>query len=61
MWSTRTYDDQDYFKSVCVSIVNMINETVDRVPLTDWYYSSTAAYRRFRNRSVVGGLFINLI
>ncbi len=61
MWSTRIYDDKEYFDSVCESIVNMINETVDRVPLTDWYYTSTAAYRRFRNRSVVGGLFINLI
>lgn len=61
MWSTRIYDDPVYFGLVCESIVNMINETVDRVPLTDWYYTSTAAYRRFRARSVVGGLFINLI
>lgn len=61
MWSTRIFDDAEYFDAVCESIVNMINETVDRVPLTDWYYTSTAAYRRFRNRSVVGGLFINLI
>jgi len=61
MWSTRIYDDGEYFDAVCESIVNMINETVDRVPMTDWYYTSTAAYRRFRARSVVGGLFINLI
>jgi hypothetical protein len=39
----------------------MINETTDRVPLSDWYYTSTAAYEHFRNRSVVGGLFINLL
>ncbi len=61
MWSTVIYNDKDYFEKVCESIVNMINETVDRVPLTDWYYTSTAAFRRFKNRSVVGGLFINLI
>lgn len=61
MWSTRIYDDKEYFDSVCDSIVSMINETVDRLPMTDWYYTSTAAYRRFRGRSVVGGLFINLI
>ena len=61
MWSTRIYDDKEYFELVCESIVNMINETVDRVPMTDWYFTSTAAYRRFRARSVVGGLFINLI
>ena len=61
MWSTCIYRDKDYFNAVCESIVNMINETLDRVPLTDFYYTSTADYRSFRNRSVVGGLFINLL
>ena len=61
MWSTCIWRDKDYFEAVCRSIVNMINETLDRVPLTDWYYTSTADYRAFRNRSVVGGLFINLL
>ena len=61
MWSTRISDDKEYFDKVCESIMNMINETPDRVPLTDWYYTSTAAFHSFRNRTVVGGLFINLI
>ena len=61
MWSTCIWNDKDYFDAVCQSIVNMINETLDRVPLTDWYYTSTADYRAFRNRTVVGGLFINLL
>ena len=39
----------------------MINETLDRVPLDDWYYTSIADYIAFRNRSVVGGLYINLL
>ena len=61
MWSTCIWKDKDYFDAVCQSIVDMINETIDRVPLTDWYYTSTADYRSFRNRTVVGGLFINLL
>lgn len=61
MWSTCIFDDKEYFDAVCESMVNMINETLDRVPLTDWYYTSTADYRAFRNRTVVGGLFINLL
>ena len=61
MWSTCIFDDKDYFNMVCESMVNMINETYDRVPLTDWYYSSTAKHVFFQNRSVVGGLFINLL
>jgi hypothetical protein len=39
----------------------MLNETLDRVPFTDWYYSSTADQHAFRNRSVVGGLFLPLL
>ncbi len=61
MWSTRIWDDSEYFEKICQSIVNMINDTVDRVPLTDWYYTGTAAHYNFRNRTVVGGLFIPLI
>lgn len=61
MWSTCIWRDKEYFDKVCEAMVNMINETLDRVPLTDWYYTSTADYRAFRNRTVVGGLFINLL
>ena len=61
MWSTCIWRDKEYFDGVCQSIVNMINETLDRVPLTDFYFTSTADYKAFKNRSVVGGLFINLL
>ena len=61
MWSTCIWKDKEYFDAVCQGMVNMVNETLDRVPLTDWYYTSTADYRAFRNRTVVGGLFINLL
>ena len=61
MWSTCIWKDKEYFDAVCESMINMINETLDRVPMTDWYYTSTADYCAFRNRSVVGGLFVNLL
>ena len=61
MWSTCIYPDKTYFEKVCESIVRMINETTDRVPLTDWYFTSDASYIAFKNRTVVGGLFINLL
>lgn len=61
MWSTCIYDDKDYFDKVSESIVNMINETTDRVPFTDWYYTSYASHIRFKARSVLGGIFIKLI
>jgi hypothetical protein len=61
MWSTCITWDDHYFEQICRCIVNMLSETLDRVPFTDWYYSSTADYHAFRNRSVVGGLFMPLL
>lgn len=61
MWSAEIFDDKEYFDSVCESITAFINETPDRVPLSDWYFTSTANYKNFRNRSVVGALFIKML
>lgn len=61
MWSTCIWDDKEYFDKVCKAITNMLNESTDRVPMTDLYYTTTAEYRAFINRTVVGGLFINLL
>ena len=61
MWSTCIWRDASYFHRVCEAITNMLNETTDRVPMADYYDTHTAEYRGFINRSVVGGLFINLL
>ncbi len=61
MWSTIICDDKEYFNNVCSSIASMISETQDRVPLADWYCTKSAIHYNFQNRTVVGGLFINMI
>ncbi len=61
MWSTVIFDDKEYFDAVCDSMIKMMSETGDRVPMTDWYCTKSAVHYSFQNRTVVGGLFINLI
>lgn len=61
MWSACLVNDKTYFDKVTECITNMINETPDRVPLTDWYCSVTSSHIAFQNRSVVGGVFIAMI
>ena len=61
MWSTKIVDNKEYFDKVCRSVMDMINDTMDRVPLTDWYDTTTARHVEFQHRSVVGGLYIHLL
>ena len=61
MWSTVLSDDEEYTDKIVSAMLDMLNDTGDRVPFTDWYYTSTAIQRGFQNRSVQGGLFINML
>lgn len=61
MWTSVMTDNKQYIADVIECIYNFINETPDRAPLSDWYYTSTGRMVAFQNRSVVGGLFILLL
>lgn len=60
-WTTVMTDDPEYTQSVCDCIARMIEESADRVPITDWYYTSSARQAGFQARSVLGGFYINML
>ena len=60
-WTTVMTDNPTYTKAVYDSIERMICESLDRVPMTDWYDTVSARHVSFQARSVLGGLYINLI
>ncbi len=60
-WTTVMTNDAEYTDLVYQSIQRMICESLDRVPITDWYYTSDAQQAAFQARSVLGGLYINLV
>ena len=61
MWSTVLTDNKEYRDAVIDAMCVMLNETRDRVPFTDWCYTSSPYMAGFQNRTVQGGLFINLL
>ena len=60
-WTTVMTDNADYTKAVYESIERMICESLDRVPITDWYRTVNGRQVGFQARSVLGGFYINLI
>ncbi len=61
MWSTVLTDDKEYRDMIISDMLLMLNDTVDKVPFTDWYYTHDARQVGFQNRTVQGGLFINML
>jgi len=61
MWSILLDTNVKYQQEIIDAMWEMLNDTSDRVPFTDWYFASTAVQRGFQNRTVQAGLFIPLL
>ncbi len=61
MWSTVLTDNKEYEIAITDAMWNSMNEMKERVPFSDWYNTSTPHMVGFQNRTVQGGLFINLL
>ena len=60
-WTTVMTDRPDYTKAVYESILRMVEESIDRVPLTDWYDTVSGRIVSFQHRTVQGGLFMRVL
>ena len=58
MWSIAAARDRRDFEALLDPIFRYANETTSRVPLSDWFVTTTGEKRGFQARSVVGGIFI---
>ena len=61
VWTATLASDPKEFNTIIDSIYKWINETPDRVPLSDWYDTKTAKHISFAARSVVGGVYIKAL
>ena len=53
--------DQESFETFITPLYSFYNETVDRVPMSDWVFTDNDHRRGFMARAVVGGYFIKML
>jgi hypothetical protein len=61
IWTATLAKDKPTFEQLVAPIRTFANETTDRVPMTDWYYTDKPKQRGFQARSVVGGFYIKML
>ncbi|MGM9740536.1 MAG: glutaminase domain-containing protein [Candidatus Cryptobacteroides sp.] len=61
LWTATMADSKADFEALVDPVHKFENETVDRVPMSDWVFTDKPNYRGFKARSVVGGYFIKML
>jgi len=61
LWTATLAERPEDFAALTDPVYRFLHETPDRVPMTDWYWTSEGKQRGFQARSVVGGVFIKML
>jgi hypothetical protein len=61
LWTATLSDSPQDFAAFLNPVYDFLNNTPDRVPLTDWYWTNDAKQVGFQARPVVGGIFIRML
>jgi hypothetical protein len=61
VWSATLAQSQSDFDALISPLFDFLNNTPNRVPFTDWYWTKDAKQVGFQARSVVGGVFIKML
>ncbi|MDR2040151.1 MAG: DUF4965 domain-containing protein [Bacteroidales bacterium] len=61
IWTATLANDKETFQKFIDPLYLFMNETTDRIPMSDWYYTDKPKHTGFRARAVVGGYFIKML
>ncbi len=60
-WTAALTGNRDDFEALVKPIIKFLNETPDRSPMTDWYFTDSGKKKGFTARPVVGGVFMQAL
>jgi hypothetical protein len=61
LWTATLTQNREDFVALVDPVYRFLNETPDRSPMTDWYFTDSARKRGFTARPVVGGVFLQML
>ena len=61
LWCASLANNNDQFRALVKPTHTFLNETPDRLSMTDWYWTKSGEWRGFIARSVVGGVYMELL
>jgi len=61
LWTATIADSPATFAAFLDPVYRWMNETTDRIPLTDWYWTHTGKKAGFQARPVVGGVLVKML
>ena len=61
IWTAAMADSAEQFEAFIGPLWKFYDETIERVPMSDWFYTDKPEYCMFIARSVVGGYFIKML